>query len=335
MLDFLKLIRLPNLLIIAFTQYAMRYGIIYPMLKMNEMDLQLSNTDFFLLVLSTCLITAAGYIINDYFDVKIDSINRSKVIIGRSIKRRWAMALHIIFNIIAFILAFRLAYSIGHTNLCFIFAIAAGLLWYYSTNFKKQFIIGNIVVALLTACVPLLVGLFEIPLLYYKYGKIMAQFGLNFNFIAYFIIAYAGFAFLTTLVREIIKDTEDMKGDEAFDCETIPLKLGVPATKIILYILIGVIMSALGFIQFTQWKANDDLSFFYFLLLLQLPYAFMIYKIFKAGEKKDFSFLSKFNKAVMLAGLLYTLVIYRQMLYPAEAPPQEEVTPQLNINGGF
>ena len=99
-IDFLKLIRLPNLLIIALTQYAIRYGVIYPMLKINEMELQLTQLDFFLLVLSTCLITAAGYIINDYFDVKIDLINRNEVIIGRSIKRRWAMALHVVLDIL-------------------------------------------------------------------------------------------------------------------------------------------------------------------------------------------------------------------------------------------
>jgi 4-hydroxybenzoate polyprenyltransferase len=178
--------------------------------------------------------------------------------------------------------------------------------------------------------------LFEIPLLYYKYGEIMAKFGYNFNNIAYFIIAYAIFAFLTTLLREIIKDTEDMKGDEEYECETIPIKLGITNTKIVLFLICGVIMGGLGYWQYKQWESNDDISFFYFLLLLQAPFILMIYKIQKASKKSDYTLISKLNKGIMLAGLLYTIVIYTQTLKTPEQTTQpEEITPQVNISGGY
>src|SRR3990172_8984115 len=208
---FLKLIRLQNLLIIALTQYLMRLCIIRPMLQINGFELQFSGFNFFLLVLSTTMIAGAGYIINDYFDTKVDRRNDpSMVIVGKSIKRRVAMISHIIISTIAIAIGFFIAWRVGIIWLGYINAVCAGILWFYSTTYKHRPLLGNMIIAVLAALVPLIVGLYEIPLLNKEYS------GTNFNHIFVWIAGFSFFAFLTTLIREIIKDLEDIEGDS--DC---------------------------------------------------------------------------------------------------------------------
>jgi 4-hydroxybenzoate polyprenyltransferase len=165
MLAFLKLIRFPNLLIIILTQYFIRYAVLLPFFEVPSLKPGFSHLDFALLVLSTVFIAAAGYVINDYFDTRTDRINRPEsVVIDKGIKRRVAMALHVLFNFIGIGIGIYLGYKAGEYKLALLHVFAAGLLWFYSTDFKKQFLIGNIIVSLLTACVPMVVPFFEIPL---------------------------------------------------------------------------------------------------------------------------------------------------------------------------
>ena len=227
---FIKLIRLPNLLIIVLTQYAIRYGIISTILfnfsgrqDIPGVGLKMSDLDFFLLSLSTVMIAAAGYIINDYFDVKIDRINRSnKVIVGKHIKRRVAMGGHLVINAIALFIGAYLAYKMGNWKLIFIQISSIGALWYYSTLFKKQMLVGNIVVALLAALVPLVVGLYELILQhavvddtvnlllfrleqYTPFEAVETALLTTLNTIFWWVGAFSLFAFIITLTREIIK----------------------------------------------------------------------------------------------------------------------------------
>lgn len=311
MLSFLKLIRLPNLLMIVLIQYAMRYGIIYSLIRVNDFTLQLSSIDFLLLVLSTVFIAAGGYIINDFYDTKIDAINKpDKVIVGVGISRTIAISIYAFLNITAIVIGFYIGTKAGIFKLGFIHLLAAGSLFYYSTTFKKGLIIGNILIAILAALVPLLVGVVEIPLLNKKYLEILIEWEFNFNRIFFFILIYSVFAFFMTLIREIIKDIEDMEGDSLFGSMTIPIAYGIKRTKTILYILVALVMLILADIQFIQYMIEDMISFFYFLIALQLPLLFLIYKISKAEVKKDFSKLSLFVKGIMLAGIGYSGVIF-------------------------
>ena len=153
-----SLVRFPNLLIIAFTQYAMRYLLMEPLLPSETFELQFGAFQFALLVFSTMLIAAAGYIINDYFDTRADLINKpSRVVVGVSISRKEAMILHMILNIMGVGIGVYLALHIGLPALSLVFVLSTGLLWFYSTNYKKQFLVGNLIVAFLTALVPLMV----------------------------------------------------------------------------------------------------------------------------------------------------------------------------------
>lgn len=323
---FLKLIRLPNLLIIALTQYVVRYAIIYPFLAINSIELKMSNFHFFLLSLSTVMIAAAGYIINDYFDTKVDRVNRpDKIIVGKYIKRRWAMGSHIVISGIALLISAFVTYKIGYFKLFIIQFLSVGALWYYSVSFKKQVLIGNVVVALLAALVPFVAGLYEI-ILQHQFGDETANaliffvekgtsfedvrvlitqiFDNSFNW----VIGLSLFAFLSTLLREIIKDIEDYEGDKKYYSNTLAVVYGKEKAKKISQGIVVVMMLFLGYLQYQQLSSNDTTSFIYFLFALQVPLGYLFYQLQQAKEKADYSKLSRNTKLFMLSGILYTLV---------------------------
>lgn len=307
MIKFFRLIRFQNLLIIVFTQYFMRWSIIKPILNINNFKLQFSEINFFFLVLSTVFITAAGYVINDYFDTKTDLMNRpGTVIVGRFIKRRVAMLLHIIFNISGISLGIYISFRINLPFIGFVFVLVPGLLWFYSTTYKQQFLIGNVIVAFLTALVPFIVVVFEIPLLNKAYGEIMLQSISNFNNILAWVSGFSFFAFITTLIREIIKDIEDFEGDNTFGRNTMPIIIGVSYTKVVVVFLCSLIVIALLFIFLSY--LNDTITLIYFIFTMLIPFSLIIFKIIQAKEKKDYHIASSLSKFIMLAGIMYALV---------------------------
>lgn len=307
--SFLKLIRIQNLIIVALTQYAMRYLIIMPLLSVSDFKLQLNAFDFFLLVMATICLTAAGYIINDYFDRKTDIINRkSGIIVGVKISRRNAMLLHVVFNLLGVGLGTYLSYKIGYLSFSIIFLFISGLLWYYSTTYKRQFLIGNVLVAFMTAMVPFMVVLYEIPLLNKIYRNVLWNSGNDLNHIIIWVLGFSFFAFVSTLIREIIKDAEDFEGDYEFGRNTMPIVMGTKNTKIILLVLILITLISL----FMAWKLfiPDTISFWYFTILISLPYLFLGYKIIKSENKEDYSFASLLSKIIMLFGIAYAIPAY-------------------------
>ncbi len=316
LVDFFRLVRLPNLIIIFLTQYAIRFGIINPFLKQSELHLFMSEQLFFCLALATVLIAAAGYIINDYFDIKLDHINKPKqMVIGKSLSRRFAMFWHIVINAVGLILAAYVAVSIHHPLLVLIQLSAAGLLWYYSIKFKKQVLIGNIIIALLTALVPFTAGYYELAVMYDTVGESLYDTNLGYmlfsiQYLLYWIIGYSAFAFLLSVVREIVKDIEDIEGDRAFDCRTLPIVFGIEKSKRIangVSIFIALWILVLMIVQFIS---KDFVSLLYFGFFLFLPLVYVITNIIKAHQKRDFFLISQSIKLVMLFGVLYTAVIY-------------------------
>ncbi len=329
---FIKLIRLPNLLIVALTQYVMRYAIINGILMSIpngiEIELLMSDLDFFLLSLSTVMIAAAGYIINDYFDVKVDRVNRpGTIIVGKYIKRRIAMGAHIVISSIAVLIGGYLAYQLGNYKLVSIQVLSVGALWYYSTVFKKQVLVGNVIVALLAAMVPFVAGLYELILQHASVdstvNSLLFQIGSNasfeevrFDFLQVlsncmvWILGFALFAFLSTMVREIIKDIEDYEGDKKYYSNTLVVVYGKRVAAIVAQVF-GVIMIALiGYLQYQQLMNKDMGSFMYFLFTVQLPMAYVVYKLQTDTQKEDFSKLSKYTKLIMLSGIVYSLYFY-------------------------
>jgi 4-hydroxybenzoate polyprenyltransferase len=318
-ISFLKLIRFQNLLIIAVTQYMMRFFIIKPFLTLNGFSLQLNDFHFFLLVLTSILIAASGYVINDYFDVKTDRINKpDRVFIDKLISRGHAIGLHIILNFTGIAIGIYLSWYINVLALSLLFMICSGLLWFYSTSYKKQFLIGNLLISLLTGGVPLLVALYEIPLLNKAYGDFMIQNNASFNYIFFWIAGFSFFAFLTNFIREIIKDTEDFEGDSAGGMKTIPIVLGINTTKTILIALLGMglimIIILMSFISMSGEK-TDYYTLLYFITVLIIPIGFLIYNVWKANDKHDYQSASTLLKFIMIGGVLYSAVVRYIVLY--------------------
>lgn len=311
----LRLIRFPNLVIIAATQYAMRYLVMAPLLPAESFTLQFGDFQFTLLVLSTIFIAAAGYIINDYFDTRADLINKpARVVVGVQIGRRVAMILHAMLNIIGIGLGVYLAFYIDLPALSIVFVLATGLLWFYSTNYKRQFLVGNLSVALLTGLVPLMVVLFEIPLLNRAYGQVMLESSASFNYIIAWVGGFSFFAFITTLIREIVKDTEDFEGDMAYGMKTVPIILGTLWTKVLVVALVAFTIFTLVFllVKFILFSVDpaDYISLAYFALLLVIPMLALIVQVIRAKNKQDFRRASGLIKLVMLTGILYSVMVF-------------------------
>lgn len=319
-MNVLRLIRYKNLLIIGLTLYLLRYCIVQPFLTIKGLELQLTSFHFFLLVLSTISLTAAGYVINDYFDRKTDMLNRpDKVIVGRKIKRRTVMLLHILFNGIGILSGIYISYYIGYLSFGLIFILVAGILWFYSTTYKRQFLVGNIIVAVLTGLVPLMVIVFEIPLLNQNYGKIIILKDITFINIIAWSVGYAIFAFFMNLIREIIKDAEDFEGDRAFGRNSMPIVLGPAWTKNVIATLIAITIIGLLGVYFVFLSRNasgkiDWISMIYIFVFLILPLFYLFFMVLQADSKKSFHKASNLSKIIMLTGIMY-MPVFRFVVF--------------------
>jgi 4-hydroxybenzoate polyprenyltransferase len=308
MLSYIKLFRPVNLLIIAFTQYLVMFCIVKPFIAMNNWGLQMSNFDFALFVFANVLLAAAGYVINDYFDTDIDAINKpEKNMVLTKIPRRQANLMNIILNSIACVIGFYCAYKVGSLKLGFLFVIIALVLYYYSLKYKRQFVTGNIVVALIMAYTVLSVWLFEFFAIRSDPDAFIGLIG-SFRNITFFVCGFAIFAFLTTLIREIIKDMEDYEGDKAAGCETIAVKKGIAYAGKSVSIITGFTMLLLAFAQFLVFKDYPMLT--WYLCVIQLMFIYLIAKILKSKEKSEFHFLSIYTKMLMIAGILSIQILY-------------------------
>lgn len=231
----------------------------------------------FLLVFATVLITAAGYMINDYYDVKIDYVNRPhEVIVGKRIKRRVVIFLHSLLNFTAIGLGYLVSPKIAAVNF-----FAAFLLWLYSNQLKREPFIGNLTVAFLTGFSVYLVAF------YYQKSELL-------------VLTYAIFAFFLNLIREIIKDIEDRQGDRKHGCRTLPIAIGFRKTKQVIFLI------AFGFvcsILIVTFKINSPVLFAYF-GILGLVFLWFMWKIYQADRKKHFTQLSTIAKVLMLVGTM-------------------------------
>lgn len=309
---YFKLFRLPNLLIIALTQYLFRYCIIIPILQKYNIDFFFTDFEFFLLVLATLFVAAAGYSINDYFDLRIDRINKPhKIILGKEISRRKAIFFHTVFNFIAFIIGLYLSYRANYWFLSSMFIIVPLLLWMYSTRYKRKFLIGNIIIAAISAIVIAVVWIFECRGLMLdtqidKEKLDNAIVNINQLFRAYLI-----FAFLITFIREIIKDIEDIKGDLKTGCKTIPVTLGIRKSKNIIVAFSVLLVFFVVYFQFFYLLGIEyNLIFAYLLFAVQIPLILLINKISKAKEKQDFSISSRLVKLITVTGVFSMFLFY-------------------------
>jgi 4-hydroxybenzoate polyprenyltransferase len=282
------------------------YGTVYYVQRTSLFyGYSISWIDFILLVFSTCLIAAGGNIINDYFDVKADRINKpEKLIITKHIKRRWAIFSHWSFNGIAFLIGMYLSIKYNSLSFVFIHLISINLLWFYSMYFKRKVLIGNIMIAFLTALVPILALLFMI----YSpndsnqladpsaFGWIM-----DYDFALIQFITF--FAFVQNLAREILKDIQDIEGDKLIYVKSLPMIIGIKKTIAITFLLLSFLPVFLLFLFFSQeyLTATFVLNNWTFLLAGVINLIILLLIILGKG---NFKFYDRLIKISMLLGIL-------------------------------
>lgn len=275
----IKLTRVNNLAIIFCTQLITAVFLVGPP---AYWDFYLTDSFLWYILASTFFIAAAGYIINDYYDIKIDIINKpQRVVIGRIIKRRTALILNFSLNFIGLAISALAGWKILLFN-----GFAIFLLWLYSNDLKRRPLIGNITISLLAAMALIVIGL------HYKEHIFLCS-------------VYALFAFFSNLMRELVKDMEDMRGDATFGCKTFPIAFGVRKSKnLIILFCVGMVANfTLLYNFFSIWSG------LYFIFLVFLPLIYFIAKLMKADTVKDYSHLSTLCKLIMVSGIFSMIII--------------------------
>ena len=290
---FFRLVRWPNLVFIVLTQVLFYFCIYMPLYG------QAQTRKLVLLVIASVLIAAAGYIINDYFDLNIDRVNKpQKNVIDAVIHRRSAIIWHMALSV-AGVLLTALAVGLRYWYLVVANLACVALLWFYSTSFKRQLLIGNVVISLLTA--------WTILIFFFALSNPGDAFNTsNQVSVKFFRLAflYSGFAFIISLVREAVKDMEDLEGDARYGCRTLPIVAGIKTTKIYagtwLAVLIATLLILQSYVlQFGWWP-----SVLYAMVLVILPLVMLFHKLKKAASVNEFAELSSHTKWIMLSGSL-------------------------------
>jgi 4-hydroxybenzoate polyprenyltransferase len=305
---FFRLVRWPNLIFIAMTQSLFYFCIILPSFNNGNPPLLnvLQPQDFFLLSLSSVLIAAAGYIINDYFDLNIDRINKpDKIVVEKIIKRRWAIIWHWVLSGTGILIGFYLSWKLrniflGPTNL-----LCVLLLWFYSTTFKKKLLIGNLLISFLTAWVIGVLYLAEFRL----HRFVDPAYHSTLSRIYKFTVLYGAFAFIISLVREVVKDMEDLEGDAMYDCRTMPVVWGLNASKFFCVCWLTLLVAALIFIQFYILQFRWWLTIVFSCVAVIYPILRILKKMSRANEPAQFHELSVMIKSVMMMGILSMILL--------------------------
>ena len=302
-LAFFRLIRWPNLVFIILTQALFEYCIYYRVFPVS-VRYQNEQQQFFLLVAASVCIAAAGYIINDYFDLNIDQINKpKKVIVNAIISRRWVILWHLILSLIGLLLTILALPFTLHWPLIIANFVSIFLLLFYSSSLKKKLLIGNVLISLLTAWVIGIIFLSKMNL------GLMRGEGDEILHVRFFrfAILYGGFAFIISLIREVIKDMEDMEGDRKYGCRTMPIVWGLNASKVFVAVWLIVLISALVILQIYVLQYGWWLSIVYCVLFIIVPLLWIFNKLFAANASQDFHILSSAIKIIMLTGILSML----------------------------
>jgi len=299
---FIRLIRWPNLLIIGLILVLAKTQLIDHISELSGVNSCLTGLHWWLMGLATIFIAASGNVVNDIFDQVIDRHNRpDRIVIGKLITEEKAWNLYYVLVALGVGLGVYLCVILGNISNALIFLLTTGGLYFYSYSYKRQFLIGNLVVAVLAGLVP------SLPI----YFQMMCDDGKWTDLPwAPILVAYAFFAFITTLIRVIIKDMEDMQGDAKQNCRTVPVVIGIQGAKLMVLLLIIALIGSIGWLQKAWLEQGDKASFFYFLLGVQLPAIIIAFHVIKGNQPKHFRLASTITKVLILAGIL-SMVVFR------------------------
>lgn len=306
--NWIKLVRLPNLLMMALIVLTVRYAIVLPFLQVAgiaELASALALTFFLIAVMATA---AAGNVINDIADIEIDRINKPhKLIVGSKIAVKTAKNGYFALVSIAVAAAIVLSFLSKNGNLFILIGMVNGLLWFYAQRYKQQFVIGNLVVAFLAALLVFVAGFFDLfflmeqPILWAKATTVLQM-------ILEIVGVYAVFAFLVSLIRELVKDMEDIKGDAKIGCRSIPVVLGISVSTYIVWALQIVLLALIGWWQITLFR-DGAVAAFGFLFITDSLIVLSGLQLIGNPKKRELGIVSVLLKLVMLSGILSILFI--------------------------
>jgi len=312
--DILRLVRWSNLLFLAALLYIMEKWVATPVLDKAAFGEQLPWYILLLTILATVFIAAGGYVVNDYFDVKIDRINRpDELVVTRSISKPAAMRLSMALSGAGIFCGITIAVLLRSLTLGMLFVLIPGLLWFYSSSYKRLFMIGNITIALLAALTPMLVAMTNVAVLQLRYADILPYTHLEHDLYAW-TGGFALFAFLLTWIREIIKDLQDEPGDRELECHSMPVVWGGRRTKSFVTFLLVVTIAVIGHLWYhvlpfpTSWMS---LSTRYIALGIITPLLGVLCMLWSAKIPSDYKTCQQLVKFTMLLGMLYSICIVR------------------------
>ncbi len=307
---FFRLIRWPNLLFIALTQLLFYFCVLTPHFSGLSATLRerLPLAALALITGASLLIAAAGYIINDYFDLNIDQVNKpEKMVIEKQISRRTAILLHLLLTGAGLLLSFQAArgtsWIILPAN-----AACAGLLWLYSTTYKRKLLSGNVIISVLTAWV-VLVMYVAVNDDHLNVSRQPAAEAAALKGIFKYTVLYAGFAFIISLIREVVKDIEDIQGDERYSCRTMPIVWGIPVAKVFAGVWMVVLAGAVAVLMVYTLLSGWWLAAAYALLFLLIPLLYTLRMFYHAQDTRGYHRVSSWVKGIMLLGILSMLPI--------------------------
>ncbi|MBO4249843.1 MAG: geranylgeranylglycerol-phosphate geranylgeranyltransferase [Paludibacteraceae bacterium] len=311
--DILRLVRWSNLLFLGALVWLMEKWVAVPLLDQAAFGEQLPGWVVLLLMLATVLIAAGGYVINDYFDVKIDRINRpDAVIVTRSVSKPAAMRLSMVLSGIGIVCGITVAIWLRSLTIGILFIIVPGLLWFYSSSYKRLFMVGNLIIAALAGLTPMLVALANVAVLQLRYGIIMPYTTLPHTLYAW-LGGFALFAFLLTWIREVIKDLQDQMGDRELECHSMPVVWGEMWTKIFVTVLLVLTVVLMGYFWWfvlpfsTSWTSLSTR----YIAVLGIMVLSVIWLLWSAKIPSEYKTCQQVVKLTMLLGMLYSICIVR------------------------
>jgi len=258
---------------------------------------------FVLLLLSVLFITMGGYLINDYFDMDADRINKpGKNRVGASVSVSAAMNLYYFFSALGVAAGLWVSWQVGQINYGLIFLFTVGILWYYSERYQCHPLLGNVVVALLSALSFGLVWLFDFFALRNN-SEVFTSAQADFGFVSRLVLLYMAFAFLSGLFREMVKDMEDKEGDERMGCRTLAVRFGIAVARKWALASGTVMLLFLFFAQYFLIRSGFYFVSGYF-TAVDILLLIILWKLKQAADIVDFSNVSGLAKLFMLLGVL-------------------------------
>jgi len=292
-----KMLRVPNLLMIGFTFLLLRYLVFVPVFASVSMQTSMGNLEYVLMITATILVAATGYLCNDYFDVITDQVNKpEKQYIGRQVSAGTVFSTALLLSLAAMAFTAGLCLFMKSLLPALLLSAALVVVWWYAVQLKRSLLWGNIAVSCMTAGTIVMAWMVE-----KQASGIQGQAD---RYITQIVSVISLFAFLLSLIREIVKDMEDIEGDSLIHCRSLPIIKGIPATKNTLYVLAAITTGLLIFAQVVLITYHQFIAAAWLMIAVEIPLLYFVLVLRKSQTKLDFHTMSTLLKWIMLGGMM-------------------------------